>query len=462
MAVNEKKKKKKKKNPQLPAVDMQKLPGSFSLIQSHCEYCTVTFPKHIHMQTGGVWMTACLDHAACQLQAVEQVFFACIHSLVDSNFIFPLVAKIKHLICLEKPCTLCFSPFLTRFSHQILCRFYFNIMVSLKYLIITLLQSTKPIITLSYGPWSKPCSRHGFLSTCSPNSPHISLLITHHHTSVKTPLYQRQHLNISILMNPSYHFIRPSNPRIGEFFILPHPFHIQMCEIQDFHLVEIDSLPSNLISQTNISIFHNQKLSSKIHCLTPLFKAENNSKYYLKACNMSITLHKRLQAQRKEKNSEWVTQIRVLLETFRKRFYQFSTHPNSSFQSFRSYPCTQKPSILPQNHHSRLSNIQNPQLETGQFFQNQFLHLWVLRDDESRFKNDGFLKTNNATFFHISYTIINPFTHPVDPFLEPPCRNNQGKISDTCIEVKRGLYYLWNLLYKCRKVSPGLFLQVIF
>ncbi|KNZ53719.1 putative signal peptide protein [Puccinia sorghi] len=28
------------------------------------------------MQTGGVWMTAWLEHAACQLQAVEQVFCA--------------------------------------------------------------------------------------------------------------------------------------------------------------------------------------------------------------------------------------------------------------------------------------------------------------------------------------------------------------------------------------------------
>ncbi|KNZ62382.1 putative signal peptide protein [Puccinia sorghi] len=28
------------------------------------------------MQTGGVWMAAWLEHAACQLQAVEQVCFA--------------------------------------------------------------------------------------------------------------------------------------------------------------------------------------------------------------------------------------------------------------------------------------------------------------------------------------------------------------------------------------------------
>ncbi|KNZ58959.1 putative signal peptide protein [Puccinia sorghi] len=28
------------------------------------------------MQTCGVWMAAWLEHAACQLQAAEQVFFA--------------------------------------------------------------------------------------------------------------------------------------------------------------------------------------------------------------------------------------------------------------------------------------------------------------------------------------------------------------------------------------------------
>ncbi|KNZ55140.1 hypothetical protein VP01_2755g1 [Puccinia sorghi] len=37
-------------------------------------WCTVTVPKHLHMQTSGVWMTAWLEHAACQLQAVEQTY----------------------------------------------------------------------------------------------------------------------------------------------------------------------------------------------------------------------------------------------------------------------------------------------------------------------------------------------------------------------------------------------------
>ncbi|KNZ54985.1 hypothetical protein VP01_27g5 [Puccinia sorghi] len=45
------------------------------LVHSHFAVCTVTVPKHLHMQTGGVWMTAWLKHAAFQLQAVEQVCF---------------------------------------------------------------------------------------------------------------------------------------------------------------------------------------------------------------------------------------------------------------------------------------------------------------------------------------------------------------------------------------------------
>ncbi|KNZ50292.1 hypothetical protein VP01_4500g1 [Puccinia sorghi] len=53
-----------KKLAQLPAVDMRKVPGRFSLMHSHCAYCTVI-------------MTAWLEHtehAACQLQAVENFF----------------------------------------------------------------------------------------------------------------------------------------------------------------------------------------------------------------------------------------------------------------------------------------------------------------------------------------------------------------------------------------------------
>ncbi|KNZ50015.1 hypothetical protein VP01_463g3 [Puccinia sorghi] len=59
----------------MPAVYMKKVPGSFYLMHSHCEYFTVTVLKHLPMQTGGFWMTAGLKHATCQLQAVEQVFF---------------------------------------------------------------------------------------------------------------------------------------------------------------------------------------------------------------------------------------------------------------------------------------------------------------------------------------------------------------------------------------------------
>ena len=45
-------------------------------MHSHCEQFTVTVPKNLHMQTCGVWMAAWLEHAECQLQAVDQVFFA--------------------------------------------------------------------------------------------------------------------------------------------------------------------------------------------------------------------------------------------------------------------------------------------------------------------------------------------------------------------------------------------------
>ncbi|KNZ58918.1 hypothetical protein VP01_1833g2 [Puccinia sorghi] len=39
---------------QLPVFDIHKLPESFSLMHSHCAYFTVTVPKHLHMQKGGV------------------------------------------------------------------------------------------------------------------------------------------------------------------------------------------------------------------------------------------------------------------------------------------------------------------------------------------------------------------------------------------------------------------------
>ena len=45
-------------------------------MHSHCAHCTVTVPKNLHMQICVFWMVAWLEHAECQLQAVDQVFFA--------------------------------------------------------------------------------------------------------------------------------------------------------------------------------------------------------------------------------------------------------------------------------------------------------------------------------------------------------------------------------------------------
>ncbi|KNZ54756.1 hypothetical protein VP01_2862g1 [Puccinia sorghi] len=72
-----------KKLAQLPSVDMQKVKQSFALMHSDCADCKVTVPKHLHMQTGGFWMAAWLEHAACQLQTVEQVFFCSGHSWLE-------------------------------------------------------------------------------------------------------------------------------------------------------------------------------------------------------------------------------------------------------------------------------------------------------------------------------------------------------------------------------------------
>ncbi|KNZ46901.1 putative signal peptide protein [Puccinia sorghi] len=50
---------------------------------NHCAYCTVTVPKHLHKQIGEVWMTAWLDHAACQLLAVEPFFLQCLQYFLE-------------------------------------------------------------------------------------------------------------------------------------------------------------------------------------------------------------------------------------------------------------------------------------------------------------------------------------------------------------------------------------------
>ena len=47
------------------------IPGNIKSIHSQCAHCTVTVPKNLHMQTGGVWMAAWLEHGAFQLQAVD-------------------------------------------------------------------------------------------------------------------------------------------------------------------------------------------------------------------------------------------------------------------------------------------------------------------------------------------------------------------------------------------------------
>ncbi|KNZ59225.1 hypothetical protein VP01_177g4 [Puccinia sorghi] len=50
--------------------------------------CTMTAPKNLHMQTCGVWMATWLEHAAFQLQAVEQFFFAVLAGLsCDISFL---------------------------------------------------------------------------------------------------------------------------------------------------------------------------------------------------------------------------------------------------------------------------------------------------------------------------------------------------------------------------------------
>ena len=56
------------------------------------------FEKH-NMQTGGVWMVAWLEHAACQLQAVEQLFFAVVESFI---LISPVHNEVSGLLSLHK------------------------------------------------------------------------------------------------------------------------------------------------------------------------------------------------------------------------------------------------------------------------------------------------------------------------------------------------------------------------
>ncbi|KNZ55000.1 hypothetical protein VP01_2799g1 [Puccinia sorghi] len=83
-----------KKLAQLPAVDMQQLPGSSCL----------TVPKHINMQKCGVWMTAYLENAACQLQAVEPVFF---FSKFIKQYVFLWATELNQFSSLMSPVIRC-------------------------------------------------------------------------------------------------------------------------------------------------------------------------------------------------------------------------------------------------------------------------------------------------------------------------------------------------------------------
>ncbi|KNZ56002.1 hypothetical protein VP01_2523g1 [Puccinia sorghi] len=79
-----------KKHAQLPAVDMQKVQQSFC----DCADSTVTVPKHLHMQTGGVWMAPWLDNC----KQLGKFFFA-----VPVEYTRP---KVKAMCT----CCLCFWP----------------------------------------------------------------------------------------------------------------------------------------------------------------------------------------------------------------------------------------------------------------------------------------------------------------------------------------------------------------
>ena len=70
----------------------------FSNIDSTKLGCTVTVPKNIHMQTCGAWMEAWLEHAECQLQAVDQVFFC-------SVWLLNLLNEVLRQKLLSRHCT---------------------------------------------------------------------------------------------------------------------------------------------------------------------------------------------------------------------------------------------------------------------------------------------------------------------------------------------------------------------
>ncbi|KNZ48064.1 hypothetical protein VP01_592g5 [Puccinia sorghi] len=76
-----------KKLAQLPAVDMQKVPGSFCCYSNHAPKL-IHLPKILHRTTCGVCMEAWLEHAACQLHAFDQVFFEVFANSCNKYFSF--------------------------------------------------------------------------------------------------------------------------------------------------------------------------------------------------------------------------------------------------------------------------------------------------------------------------------------------------------------------------------------
>ncbi|KNZ61171.1 putative signal peptide protein [Puccinia sorghi] len=60
---------------------------STKLMKSHCADCTVTVPKHLHMQTGGIWMEAWLEHQVSCRQLRKCFFFVVhIHSVTFQTY----------------------------------------------------------------------------------------------------------------------------------------------------------------------------------------------------------------------------------------------------------------------------------------------------------------------------------------------------------------------------------------
>ncbi|KNZ46055.1 hypothetical protein VP01_75g2 [Puccinia sorghi] len=109
----------KKTLSQLPEVDMQKLPGSFSLMRSDCAYCTVTVPKHLHMQTGGFWMTAVRILTMSQ-NGLSSVLFHFFPFFVFIHFLSEIQALLSSEPIVVRPAPLeslsSFSPFPVSYS----------------------------------------------------------------------------------------------------------------------------------------------------------------------------------------------------------------------------------------------------------------------------------------------------------------------------------------------------------